>query len=306
MTATTETRLAPAFEAGTRVYVPGDAERGNLLGSSPVDPSLRRRVGTVVEGPDDFGNYVVRNEQTGEASRVRRTYMHAVIPQGTVVRVLDGAMNANGAGRVHPTHVGQQATVRTLPDSDGDYYLEHTGGGSWFYCNYRYVQTVESEGEGAPASASEDALREYIRDMDEKWEALNEALNERAEQEAWCGEYERAVTPLGFTGRHAGRHCYDMSVDVDVESTVSSLSSDFDDQWASEIGTGLSVSASRAVVRYEVSLTVHVCDQENSADAEQEVTAARLREELDGALDSSYEILDFTVTDAEQADEDCD
>src|SRR5690606_33807142 len=54
------------------------------------------------------------------------------------------------------------------------------------------------------------------------WSSLSEALNEKAEEQAWCGDFEAVVEPLGFPGRNAREveWCVDVSREVQVTETV--------------------------------------------------------------------------------------
>lgn len=80
------------------------------------------------------------------------------------------------------------------------------------------------------------SLTSRVAASESRWDDMGEALNEMARNHSWCGEYEEAVLPLGWPGRHGdsgGTASYDMRISIDWSFSDSSTTSTQDDEFGS-------------------------------------------------------------------------
>lgn len=141
----------------------------------------------------------------------------------------------------------------------------------------------------------------------EAFEDLNDALNDLARYQSWCGEYERTMQYIGMRDRRSGgrqpfniheigelmrgeRHAYNVSYDVEVTITDESPGYRVSERMEMEYGVSNINS-----VRFDATVTVTVYGivAENEEEAENQVTRSQIDDELENQIDGSYEMNDY-------------
>jgi hypothetical protein len=161
-----------------------------------------------------------------------------------------------------------------------------------------------------------DVLTTQAEESHEAFENLNDALNELARQQSWCGEYERTMDAIGMRHRRSGgrtpydpdnmldqtppRHAYDIQYDVEVTITddspsyriVSALESDYYASGVSEI-------------RFDTTVTVTINGviAEDEEAAENSVTQSQIEDELDNIISGEFEINDYSHSNTAEDDD---
>lgn len=110
------------------------------------------------------------------------------------------------------------------------------------------------------------SARAIVRANAERWDKMNEAMNELAVESDWCSEYEDSVVPLGFEGREDFSDV-NYEVDVEVDFDMESFDIDNSDTTRLEYITGLDnvQSATIAVISGTLMVRVEV-EARRSAD----------------------------------------
>lgn len=172
----------------------------------------------------------------------------------------------------------------------------------------------------SPASADDAEERKsrlltQAEESHEAFENLNDALNNMAEDEGWCSEYERTMQEIGMRDRRSGprrpfdpgmvgapaqpeRHAYDVQYDVEVTITDDAPSHRVTGIIESEYGL-YSVSE----LRFDANLTVTISGvvADSADDAENLVSQFQIEEEVGSMLgDASFELNDYSHSDTSE------
>jgi hypothetical protein len=143
----------------------------------------------------------------------------------------------------------------------------------------------------------------------ESFENLNDALNNLAEDEGWCSEYERTMQSIQMRDRRSGprapfdrgnigapprpdRHAYDVQYDVEVTVTDDSPAHRITNVIEGEFGL-YSVSE----LRFDATMAVTVSGivAENEDEAESMVSQSQITDEVESMLgDASFELNDYS------------
>ena len=157
-------------------------------------------------------------------------------------------------------------------------------------------------------------LQERLLSTHDNFEALNTRLNELADSEGWCSEYERVMETIGMRNRrqrdelpYGGEirtdRAYNIEVNVDFAGEIDyprgTLESaiERDGNFSGSVGT-VTFNASTTVTLYGV-----IADDEDAA--RELIYTARIEEEFDNLGITYSEITDWSITDVDE-DEDYD
>lgn len=122
---------------------------------------------------------------------------------------------------------------------------------------------------------------------------LNEAMNEVAEEQSWCSEYEDIVRPLGFEGRESQKRDYNVEVKVSFTLEDESPSSRVDSYLNSAYG--IDVSADYVEIKGSVTFTIRASEMSGEDDARDYVDTETVQEELDSLTSASVSIEDWSI-----------
>ncbi len=163
------------------------------------------------------------------------------------------------------------------------------------------------------STARAEVLTTQAEESHEAFEDLNDALNELARQQSWCGEYERTMESIGMRHRRSGprlpfdpdnmqdrtppRHAYDIEYSVEVTISDDSPSYRVTNMMESEYGA-YSVSELRFDATMNVTLRGIVAD--NEEDALNSITQSMIESEVEGMVDGSVEVNDYAHSDTNE------
>jgi hypothetical protein len=156
-------------------------------------------------------------------------------------------------------------------------------------------------------------LTTQAEESHEAFENLNDALNELARQQSWCGEYERTMDAIGMRHRRSGgrvpfdpdnltdapteRHAYDVEFTVDVTIRDDSPSYRVTNMLESEYSA---YSVSELRFDASINVTVRGIVADNEEQAEESVTQSQISDELDGMIEGEFEINDYSHSDTNE------
>lgn len=282
--------------SGTRVWVAEGARTAR--GRSGFEGAWA----VVVSGPDSSGDYFVRRESDDSHTWVHRESLSLTAPEpeaaepqtfaaNTRVWIASDARSAGG-----PSHLqGMWGEVLSGPDDSGDYFVRDAADPARTAWVRKEDLSLTDPASGTSTTEPDvaEALRAYVREMEERWETLSEALNEKADEQDWCSDFESVVRPLGLPGRT--RMAYDVDVTVTIEYTLdeSNTSTDFDRALSEEVGH--EIGHFSGTISVEIPITVHIGGVSDSDEAEGEVDSEHIEARLD-AMGVSYDgIVDWDV-----------
>lgn len=257
------------YAGGTRVYV--DPVATFHLGLAAEE--VRGKWGEVISPPNDQGDYSVRPEGESISFFVSAQHVRTseevegtepetepevdmqALGENARVWIVEGARYSQGP--VIPERTGRWGTTTRTIDSDGDYFisLEGDAGAAYTYVRWQDLRLEEPDSEKV---ANE--LRAAIAKMNAQWDALNEALNEKANDQDWCSEFESIVQPLGFTGRVPENKCYTVDVNVTFthQVTYDDSSRDFDSHVRELLGGGSDLNSFTLDIEASHTASIHI------------------------------------------------
>jgi hypothetical protein len=152
----------------------------------------------------------------------------------------------------------------------------------------------EKDAEALPATWHDLASSEETA-----FEELNEAMNELADDQRWCSDYEDIVTALGMTGRNA-----DYCVEVDVTFTFEDQNppGEFDERAAERHDLyGMTITSARYTANARVSIYVSDTTEQGARDY---VDSNEIEEHLSNAMShaSDIDVDDYSIIDVEKSD----
>lgn len=125
--------------------------------------------------------------------------------------------------------------------------------GGWFWAE---AAEVERPASTTPVNSDSLPYTTALSRLHSRWEEWGEKLNELAEDNSWCSEYEGIVRRLGLPGRSAEKKDLSVQVSVNFTITVPSPSGHVDSEVEDMFFEGNSVSLTE--VTMEGTATVHV------------------------------------------------
>lgn len=136
----------------------------------------------------------------------------------------------------------------------------------------------------------------------EKFEALNEALNENANERDCCPEYEGIVEPLGFEPRNQDK---DWSVDVSVRATISmnSVPGEIDEKVSEYMGGDIALCIEGGVeFTATFDITISVDDQSSEDSVRDYIDSEMVENEIDAMLSNGAvsELHSWNITDVNE------
>lgn len=145
-----------------------------------------------------------------------------------------------------------------------------------------------------------ETLTSQYNSLVSSFDAFNEALNEKADDSDWCGEYEGIIEPLGMTGRNKKKD-WIVEVIADVTVTDSSPSSRMDNslrsEWAEE-----SFTSSNMEVTGTVTVNIDV-DETSEDEAREYVDSDTIESRLEDMFRGcSVELTDWRIEDVTERD----
>lgn len=134
--------------------------------------------------------------------------------------------------------------------------------------------------------------------LNTRWEEFNDALNELAQEEGWCSEYERIMAELGMRSRRAGRIRLEVDVVVDVNVTVDSP------HYRINSAVEMTHSVTPTDLSFNGQITVpvqFVLDRDNDYsegfDEDMDASDYISRDDIDAAVDERIDDASFTIED---------
>ena len=156
------------------------------------------------------------------------------------------------------------------------------------------VATVKPElADDEAQQARRSALRISLNQLATGFSDLNEAMNEVAEEQSWCSEYEDIVRPLGFEGRESQKRDYNVEVKVTFTLEDESPSSRVDSYLNSAYG--IDVSADYVEIKGTVTFTIRASEMSSQDDARDYVDTDTVQEELDNLTSASVNVEDWSI-----------
>jgi hypothetical protein len=171
---------------------------------------------------------------------------------------------------------------------------------------------MEVPEESPEAEARATLLVEQARASHEAFEDLNDALNEMAEEQSWCSEYERTMQYIQMRDRRSGnrqpydpgnpvapvsRRAWDMEYTVDISVEDDSPGYRIIDRLDSEY----SVALQNVSLTFTASVSVTVTQVAATAEeAEESVGSAEIEERLSEMFDGSFSMDDWTHNDTSE------
>lgn len=120
--------------------------------------------------------------------------------------------------------------------------VEHVGTpGSWILTlqnlktDYHWVKAVPSKPEHDPEAPVNSQIHNRLTVLNERKDTYSDALNELAEDNGWCSEFESVVQTLGFPGRDEMAKDYSVELEVTFSMTDSGPSSWMDRRVETEV-----------------------------------------------------------------------
>lgn len=160
---------------------------------------------------------------------------------------------------------------------------------------YRWVPAI-----AAPATdpVSADTLRERIAEMERFWDSWSEAMNEVAEDDNWCEEYEAVVIPLGFPGREQRERDWTVRgwaiVDIEIDSPPSAV----DRAVSAHVGTDFEIGTMTVHnVSVQWSTTVQATTQDEAGGS---VGREDIADYLSNSYEGSFDVNDWGVDEVEE------
>jgi hypothetical protein len=174
---------------------------------------------------------------------------------------------------------------------------------------------LESPDPATDADIRVSNLLTIAEESHESFENLNDALNELAEDEGWCSEYERTMQSIQMRDRRSGprapfdrgnigapprpdRHAYDIQYDVEVTVTDDSPGYRITNAIESEHGL-----AGVSELRFDATLTVTISGvvAEDEDSAENMVSQSQITDEVESMLsDVEFELNDYSHSDTSE------
>jgi hypothetical protein len=171
---------------------------------------------------------------------------------------------------------------------------------------------MEVPDESPEATAREAALVEQARASHEAFEDLNDALNEMAEEQSWCSEYERTMQYIQMRDRRSGnrqpydpgnplattqRRAWDLEYTVDISVESDDPGYRVIDRLDSEYGVALQ----NVSLTFTASVSVTVTQVAATAEeAEDMVGSPEIEERLSEMFDGSFSMDDWTHNDTSE------
>jgi hypothetical protein len=136
--------------------------------------------------------------------------------------------------------------------------------------------------------------------LQSRWDSLDEALTETADDEEWCSDFESIVRPLGFTGRRPDRE-FDVRVNVSFTMTDSTTSGQMDRRLSDEYDlSDLTVSELRIEASTEIMVRITARNGDQAMEA---VGRAEVEEKLESLTGSTIEVDEWEVREADEAED---
>jgi hypothetical protein len=136
--------------------------------------------------------------------------------------------------------------------------------------------------------------------LDSRWDSLDEALTEIADDEEWCSDFESIVKPLGFTGRRPDRE-FDVRVNVSFTVTDSATSGQMDRRLGDEYDlSDLTVSELRFDASAEITVRITARNADQAMEA---IGRAEVEEKLESLTSSGIEVDEWEVRGADEAED---
>lgn len=160
---------------------------------------------------------------------------------------------------------------------------------------FRWVRAIASP---ATDSVSADTLRERIAEMDRFWDSWSEAMNEVAEDDNWCEEYEAVVIPLGFPGRERRERDWTVRgwaiADIEIDSPPSAV----DRAVSNYVGTHFEIGSMTVHgVSVHWSMSVRATTEDEAGD---QISSDEVEECLRNSYEGSFDVSDWGVDEVEE------
>lgn len=156
-----------------------------------------------------------------------------------------------------------------------------------------------------PASAY---LVTQILTLDRNKDLYSDALNELADEESWCPEFEQVVQPMGFPGRDRTRS-YTVEVSVDFEWDNDDPSSRMDRNVESSLFydniSNLSLTSMRMTGTVRTSILVEevrVAGGDVEEAIREELSKDAVKDRLEDMMDGTIEVDDYTIESYEETE----
>lgn len=227
-----------------------------------------------------------------------------------ITNVQQWADGNSGPGWVYVGHftraVDRDPVVRFTADLWGD-------GGDTDRSDFHWAKlALEQHVPDAEVEAERVArLEQQLADEHEAFEDLNDALNDLARTQSWCGEYERTMAHIQMRGRNQDRlelgdeigtrHAYDVDVSVEFDGEIDYVRSGLESALEAAADFSGSVSSVRFTATANITVYGIVADSEDEA---RDQIDRELIDQNMGGIEYS-EIIDWTIQDSRE-DEDFD
>lgn len=313
---------------GSPWIIPGDGTNwtenvGYIEVEAPASEALSPDTTEPVAEPVDAHQFLTGSHPDGATRGFAKTdeqgrvpLKPATVPGGLYLVWADRGEVWNDTRMTYLATVTQPAEAGVQPDFTVlGYWMRNTAGGTPYHADY-YTTLHSNDVDQKLLVWAE--LKPVALDLDleattgpvwnkkseelQAFEELNEALNELADDNDWCSDYESIIEPLGMTGRNKDKN-YTVDVDVDFTFTDEDPSSEFDEEAARRHGIdGLVIKMAEYTASVRVSIyTGEVSGGDAARDyVDSQVLEEHLRSEMNYARHISVD--DYTIVDVEESD----
>lgn len=296
---------AQVLQTGRWIRVVRDGTETNLqsetaafpfpVGMVPESPTLGLESSTSPElnpTPVAGGVYVAwpKTWSEGDASQV----LYCLADETGALWFTDGGKFRSRTGHDTPVQVTtiQGATPLRLADLEA---------------SYQWIKAAPKRLEFGTGPMDNDIAIQLTR-IDERKETYSDALNELADENDWCSEFEQVVQAMDFPGRNK-RKDFEVTVQAEIEWEDDSPSARMDRTVETEVFNGNIEDLSLSTMKMSGTLTVSlVVEEVNVAGGEDEairerVSNSTVAERIQELMDGEVTVTDYTIIAHEETEQ---